>query len=637
MNALFKSGDAASRRYWWIELGLLGLVMLEAFLPLRVFNLRMGVATTATMIASLAAGYAVLRGAYSLLARALTSRWQKWASLAPALLGLAVVSVGGLLHGQPHYAVRVTIALASLSTIAVFVLFGPRQSFLLRTIGWGLCLALYLLLLIFVDLNTLSLYPRQVSVFCMLLAATCLFTTFAVVPLPPRRRSAQALIAGGTVAVLCLAVAPAQSARVAGYLRRQAELGSFFSPGVWVRAGSQPPYLIWASDVCPAPDSSPIEVEGIPKPYNVLFISIDTLRHDFFLSPGQSLSDTYPNLAAVATEGCSYANTYSLGAATHMVMPALYNGTFTWPLLQRPLLATLAKRAGLYGRVYGSLNHITDYTGLPEGAGDPQTMSVTDRMLLDMRNAAEKREPWMLIAHYLDLHLPGKTELLAQFRRDLRPFYAQKLAAVDAEIGRLFGAIKSRGEWDRTIVVITADHGEELNERGYSEHGFHLYDTVLRVPLITRVPGQTCIDRQTPISLLDVAPLVAHGLGLQLTSRALNGRWPPDANAPHYAYSSTGGPFLAIRENGQKIIVDARYGDVEVYDLATDPGEENDLAVGLTPAIAARIERTPLPWEPLSPLDQRFRRANGTALDICPPPAPPPRNTPSPLTATSLP
>jgi hypothetical protein len=526
------------------------------------------------------------------------------------------------MHGPSHYAEWPTTALAFGFCVSVFVL-GTSRTLAVRMIGCGLCLALYLMLLFLVDLNLLSLYPRKASVLSMLMAASCVFTTFAIVPLPSRRLGTPALVAGAAVAVLCLLAAPARSARVAGYLRRQAELGTLFSPGVWARAVRPTPYLIWASDVCPAPVSSPVKIEGTPKPHNVLFVTIDTLRHDFFLRPGQSLRDTYPNLGAIAAEGCSYTNAYSVGAATHMVMPALYNGTFTWRSLAQPLLSTIAGRVGHHGRVYGTLNYKVDYTGLPEGAGNPAEMTVTDRMLMDMRNAGEKHQPWMLIAHYLDLHLPRKTELLAQFRRDLRPFYRQKLDAVDHELGRLFTAIKSRGEWDRTIVVITADHGEELNERGYSEHAFHLYDTVVRVPLIARVPGQTCIDRQTPVSLLDVAPLVAHGLGLQVSSTVLNGRWPPDPNVPHYAFSTTGGPFLSVRENNRKTIVDARYGDVEVYDLATDPDEKNDLSVGLTPEIAARLTTTPLPWEPLTPLDQRYRRAHGTPLDFCPPRSPP--------------
>jgi hypothetical protein len=134
------------------------------------------------------------------------------------------------------------------------------------------------------------------------------------------------------------------------------------------------------------------------------------------------------------------------------------------------------------------------------------------------------------------------------------------------------------------------------------------------------------------LSLLDVVPLVADGLGVRLVSPQVFRPWPPSGGGPLYAYSTTGGPFLSVRENNRKTIVDARYGDVEIYDLAADPHEKRDLGQGLTEEVANQLQRTPLPWNPLMPLDQRFRRAGGGALDLCPPAGPP-----APAAALALP
>jgi arylsulfatase A-like enzyme len=239
-------------------------------------------------------------------------------------------------------------------------------------------------------------------------------------------------------------------------------------------------------------------------------------------------------------------------------------------------------------------------------------------MIDELDRAAATDRPFMFVAHYLDLHLPRKAELLAQFSGDLRPVYAAKLAKLDSQLGQLFTTLKQRGQWDKTIVVITADHGEELNERGYSEHAFHLYDTVLGVPLIVRIPGAACLDRRTPATVLDVLPMVASGLGMAIQSPAITGAWPPVAHGPFFAFSTVGGPFLTIIEDNQKFIVDGRYSDTEVYDLNLDPLEKHDIGGDLTPAIAARLRDIPLPWNPLVPLAQRFRHRHGTEYDVCP-------------------
>jgi arylsulfatase A-like enzyme len=157
-----------------------------------------------------------------------------------------------------------------------------------------------------------------------------------------------------------------------------------------------------------------------------------------------------------------------------------------------------------------------------------------------------------------------------------------------------------------------------LNERGYSEHAFHLYETVLDVPLIARIPGLPCLDQQTPATVLDIVPMLASGLGLEAQSFAIQGRWPPVHTGPEYAFSTVGGPFMSIIDGNQKVIVDGRYGDTEIYDLAVDPQEKHDLGGELTPAIAARLAQIPIPWNPLVPLGQRFRHAHGTEYDVCP-------------------
>lgn len=600
-----------------MEVALAAAVVVESLLPLRVFQLRMDAPDVMLLVAIVLSGLAIIRGAHALLAERLR-RIGDWAPRALGIVAVALVAAGGLWHGPPHYALVAASTMAVAFVLGIDLLAGPGRARWRRLAAGAVCAGLLLFIVLLVDLNLLSLFPRHVSLLGTLLAVAWLAGTLAIAPPLPAPIARQAVILGGLAASLGLVLTPGGSARVAGYLRRQSDLGSLLAPVAWAHSLRPSSYLVWGDDSCPNIPQQPVQVTGQPTDRNLLFISIDTLRRDLYLAPGQTLASAYPNLASVAREGCRYDSVRSVGASTHMAMPALYNGTLAWTTLERPLLSSIADRTKAYARVYGGLWQITNYTGLPNGSGDPQRDSVTSRMISDLDRAAASGRPFMFIAHYLDLHLPRKAELLAQFSGDLRPVYATKLATLDRQLGQLFTTLKQRGQWDNTIVVVTADHGEELNERGYSEHAFHLYDSVLAVPLIARMPGKTCLDSDTPLTVLDVLPMVAGGLGMTVQSPAITGAWPPVAHGPFFAFSTVGGPFLTVIEDNQKIIVDGRYSETEIYDLNVDPLERHDLGGELTPAIAERLRNIPLPWNPLVPLAQRFRHRHGTQYDVCP-------------------
>jgi len=601
---------------WRFEIAFGAALLFETLLPLGRFHLRMSPADVALLVCVVIAGGAMVRGGHALLSVWLQRHGGPWLPHALGVIVVALVGGVGMLHGPPHYSLP-TALLVGVVLVALMSWFAGHERARWRRIAGGLVsLAFFAFLILGIDINVLSLFPRHVSELGAIVASAWLMSTLAVAPRPPPRAAHQMLALGTAVAGLCVVLAPPASSRVASYLRRQCEVGTFLSPVSWARSISPSTYLTWGDGICPPAPQQPVMVRGPASNKNLLLITIDTLRRDLYLAPGQALGSAYPSLASVVAEGCRYERVRSPGASTHMAMPALYNGTLAWTSLQRPVLAAIADQAGMYARVFGNLWQISSYTGLQPGEGDPATPP-TDLLIDEIDRAGRQHRPFMMVAHFLDLHLPRKSELLSQFSGDLRPVYARKLAALDRNLGRLFAAIKARGEWERTIVVITADHGEELNERGYSEHAFHLYDTVLGVPLITRIPGQACLPAETPATLIDVLPMLARGLDLQVQSPLLQGQWPPQPNQRVYAFSTVGGPFLSIIEGNQKLIVDARYGDTEIYDLGADPAEKHDIGGDLTPAIAARLARGPIPWNPLVPMPQRFRRVDGDQFDVC--------------------
>lgn len=228
---------------------------------------------------------------------------------------------------------------------------------------------------------------------------------------------------------------------------------------------------------------------------------------------------------------------------------------------------------------------------------------------------AQAREPFFLFVHLFDPHAPyvppdAYTQRLAGIRLDLegrsvrgitprlleglvRSYHGEVLYADDAVAGVL-EALRARGLHERTLVVLTADHGEGLGQHGWLEHGLYLYDEQLRVPLIFVWPGVLPAGTRlrTPVGLVDVAPTLAELTGIRfpgasdgrsLAASLRSGREPEARGLLLYRRPYRGAPppergeKWALRSEGWKYLRSTGRPD-ELYDLAGDPGELRDLA-----------------------------------------------------------
>lgn len=185
----------------------------------------------------------------------------------------------------------------------------------------------------------------------------------------------------------------------------------------------------------------------------------------------------------------------------------------------------------------------------------------------------------------------------AQEVEELRGAYDGAIASLDAQLGRLFDELARRGELDRTVVIVTADHGEEFAEHGYLSHGNGLNFPALHVPLIVRWPsgGVPAGARvTTPVSLVDVPATIVEMTGTTerslLPGQSLAPLWRGDSstqsspilselywvrNQPEW-YPVSGGNMRSIVQGRFHYIAgpDARE---ELYDIAADPFERHDL------------------------------------------------------------
>lgn len=147
--------------------------------------------------------------------------------------------------------------------------------------------------------------------------------------------------------------------------------------------------------------------------------------------------------------------------------------------------------------------------------------------------------------------LGGLGESLAdEDKVQIRSLYDGAVHAVDNELGRVFRALKSKGLWDSTLIVITADHGEDLYEQGRVQgHGEHLRgENVLKVPFIVKLPANYTPKRseiQETTRSIDVSPTILEICGLDKSSnygQSLLSQMTKDSleNSPRSAYSETG-------------------------------------------------------------------------------------------------
>ena len=123
--------------------------------------------------------------------------------------------------------------------------------------------------------------------------------------------------------------------------------------------------------------------------------------------------------------------------------------------------------------------------------------------------------PWFLWVHVFDPHYPyAPPEPFNSYFRD-NP-YDGEVAYVDQELGRLLAFLRENNLVDRTVIILTSDHGESLGEHGEKTHGYLAYNSTLHVPLIIRAPGFKGGRREeTVVSHVDIFPTVCDLLELK--------------------------------------------------------------------------------------------------------------------------
>jgi arylsulfatase A-like enzyme len=294
--------------------------------------------------------------------------------------------------------------------------------------------------------------------------------------------------------------------------------------------------VLWGDDRI-----APAAASGRP---DVLLITLDTTRRDY-LTPYAPQETTTPTLARLAQEGTRFDQAISVSSWTLPAHAALMTGQFPDIDLRfgkrlEPAQVTLAEifAAAGYTTHGASGGPYTDSTfGLQQGfrsyldsAEWKNATSITD-WAVGRVTAAKRGAPLFLFLNYFDAHEPGGGLTSAQWQAldagkapltpaviaRIRAGYRDDLRRIDTQLSRLFTAMRRSRDWQNTLVVVAADHGQLLGEGGFIGHNLTLEENLIRVPLIVKPAVSAPMRRAVyaeQIQLTDVFDLTLQLAGL---------------------------------------------------------------------------------------------------------------------------
>ncbi|MDQ3369827.1 MAG: sulfatase-like hydrolase/transferase, partial [Myxococcota bacterium] len=358
---------------------------------------------------------------------------------------------------------------------------------------------------------------------------------------------------------------------------------------------------------------------GVPSDFRVLLITMDTTRADHLGMYGYR-RDTSPHLDRLAQEGTVFEHGWAHAPSTRYSIPAILSGRLPldvyydtsvegWPGLAERA-TTIAEALGALGFITGAITNYWYFDrsrrmdqGFAEydnenarlhsgvsGAGPEQTKGSsskeqTDKAIAFVDKHADQR--WFLWVHYYDPHYAYEPHPeVPAFGTDRVALYDGELRYTDLHIGRLLDHLRAQGLHEKTVVVITGDHGEGFGEHQIELHGYHLYAPQTKVPMIVRVPGVPPRRSTTPAGHVDLLPTLvnlaggvatAEMMGMSLL-RAITGEDRDRVVFQQLSYEGNhelrGGASRACHVI-YNVSPDTSW---EVYRIDRDPAETEDLA-----------------------------------------------------------
>lgn len=380
-------------------------------------------------------------------------------------------------------------------------------------------------------------------------------------------------------------------------------------------------------DPDPDPDPVPVATTAVAKDHNVLVIMIDTVRADRlgvagYQRDGKSLT---PRLDQLAGESTRFTRAYSQASNTPRAMPAFMTARYpstikvdklfkNYPTLHDDnlMLFEVLREAGYQTLGYSSHFYFRDERNFTQGfdeydnegaldiapsnkdSASPRIVPKVTAKLAELGKGGQRFAMWV---HLFEPHSTYMEHdgwpITERGTAGLIQKYDYEIAYTDGFVGQILDSLEASGLAKNTVVVVVADHGEAFGVHSFAGtkmffHGQTLYDELLHIPLLVRVPGRPAAISEAVVQLIDVAPTILDALGIARPAPfqgrslvpALRGEALP--GMPAFAELI---PYPSWNHEGRAVISgDGRWklfdrisdGKKELYDLTEDPEEKKD-------------------------------------------------------------
>lgn len=362
-------------------------------------------------------------------------------------------------------------------------------------------------------------------------------------------------------------------------------------------------------------------------PRNVLVVTLDTLRADRIGAYGYPAART-PTIDGLAARGARFTNATTTTPLTLSAHTSLFTGT--WPTTHGvrdntgfyvddavTTLAEILKGRGFrtggfvgafvldarWGIAQGFDRYFDDFD-LSEDVGpgldaiQRRGADVVDQATAWLAEPAT--QPFFAWVHLYDPHTPydAPAEFASRFPATRDGAYDAEIAYTDSQLGRLLAALGAAGQLEQTLVVVLADHGEQLGEHREQSHGFFIYDAAVQVPLVIAGPGVAPRVVPDQVRIVDVMPTVLDLAGVPVPAGTQGASLLPAMRGEKtslLAFSESWYPRFHYGWSELKAVRDGRFKFIlaptrELYDVSADPGETKNLAAS-DPARADTMER----------------------------------------------
>jgi arylsulfatase A-like enzyme len=348
--------------------------------------------------------------------------------------------------------------------------------------------------------------------------------------------------------------------------------------------------------------------------YNIILVVVDALRPDHLGCYGYQ-RETSPEIDKIAEEGVKFDKVLSQSSWTKPAVASLL--TSTYPEVhgvkkigdvlgyQDTSLPTMLRQNGYVTGCIQTNPFLTAESGFHEGFD--HYVEIYDKAPGVYKPPVQKavktafdwldhfwKDPFFLYLHLLDTHNPyTPPEPFRGFGNEEQDLFDGEIRSVDFHIGLLRDYICQKRIQEKTVLVITADHGEEFQEHGHQYHAKHLYEEVLRVPLIISLPAvlSSGLSIPTQVRSVDIVPTILEILGFpplethqgESLVPLLNTGPSPDRPSVSQIGEDEDSPagegeIIALNTGDHKLIWHKKDDTKELYHLTNDPEEKHNVA-----------------------------------------------------------